>query len=222
MTLSDKALTTVEAVEHELGLSHWQEPRIEGWIEIASEMIAEYLGRELYRRAAISEKHRGDGSPFLVLKDPPINTLTSILFNGTALASGDYEIDDADAGVVYFIGNPMSWNAYVGEGVSRPMVPGTERKTYTAVYDGGWITPGQSEAVAGVYTGQTVTVPKPIQRAAILTVVDALTKAGQNPDIKSESALSYSVTYKGTSDDVASYGLPAYVCAMLKPWKLED
>lgn len=222
MTLSDKALTTVVAVETEIGITAGSDSRIEGWIEIASEMIQEYLSRVLYRRSAISETVRGEGSPYMVLEAPPINTLTSISYDGVALASTDYEIDDAAVGSIYFIGRPMLWNAYTGEGVSRDPVPGTERKLYTVVYDGGWITPGQSAAAAGTYTGQTVSVPKPIQRACILAVVDMRARAGMSPDVASESALSYSVAYRGTLDDESGYGLPAMVRSLLKPYKFEE
>ena len=216
MALSDKALTTVVAVEAELGIAGGSDTRIEGWIEDVSQMISDYCARVLERLSAISEKQRGDGWQEMCLNRPPLNSVASVTYLGAVLASTDWEIHDADAGLLYFLGRPTTWNAYMGEGVARDPVPGTERKAYTVVYDGGWITPGQSAGV-GVYAAQTVTLPRAIQRACIQAVVDMRARAGVSGDLASESLMSYSYSMREPTGQQGS-GLSAVVLGYLAPY----
>ena len=222
MALSDKALTTVAAVETELGITGGSEPRLEGWIEDVSVSIAEFLSRVLERDGAISEKQPGEGSQEMALDRPPLNSVTSVTFLTAVLAATSYEIHDADAGLLYFIGLPSKWSAYIGEGVARAPVPGTERKSYTVVYDGGWITPGQNARAASPYFGVAVTLPRAISRAAIQAVVDVRARAGSSSDLASESLMSYSYSTRATAGAEGSYGLSDVVRALLSPYKFQE
>lgn len=213
MTLSDKALTTVALVESELGLSSGADSRIEGWIEDASEMIADYLGRVL-EKATVTETHAGDGSSFLVLRRPPLASITSVSYDTAALDTDDYEIHDAESGEVRFAQALANTGALL-EGVNRNLDPATGERLYSVVYVGGYVTAGQS-AGSGVYTGATVTVPRAIRRACIETVTYLRAKAGRDVTVRSESMTGYSVSF----GDVDTSGLPVSVCRVLDGFRL--
>jgi hypothetical protein len=222
MALSEAALTLVATVETELGITPGSEPRLEGWVEDASAIIVDYLHRALHRQAAVVEKHKGDGSPYLLLLVPPINSVTSVKFEGATLAASDYEVDDAASGSLYFLGSPL-WNTgYIGEGVARDPVAGTERKSYEATYDGGWITPRQAQS-GQPYDGQTVTLPHAIQRACVLFVVGMKSAAARDPTVTNESLMNYSVGYgrvgSTAADDDEGHALPPGVAALLRPYR---
>jgi hypothetical protein len=219
MSLSDKALCSVDDVEKETGAT---DDRFEDWIEDASAMIADYLGRVLERDDAIEESKHGDGTPFMVLNRPPLNAITSIEFDGEAVAAADYEIHEAEAGVVYFVGSPTVDTAYTAAGIMQAPVRGTERKSYVVTYDGGFVTPGQSEG-GGAYAGDVVTLPRAIRRACVEMVTQLFNDAGRDTRVASESLMSHSTSYRGgDDDDDDGSGIPKPIRAKLSRWRFED
>lgn len=211
MALSAAALTTLATLKDELGISDSSEDtRLERFIEQASAMIAAYLGRTLHYESAVVEKVAGDGTEHLLVKRPPVKAITSIALDGVTVDSGDYEIYDADAGIIY---NVAGWDwttVRTADGVARPPLAGSERRLYTVTYAGGWECPTQSG------TGATA-LPKDIEAAAISLAVTLRARRGRDRDIASESMMSYSVSFKDAS--TVKSGLPADVAAMLDPYK---
>lgn len=217
MALSDSALTTVAAVETELGLAPGSEPRIEGWIEDASEAIAEYIGRPLHYSASITENHAGDGGDSLLLRRRPVVSVTGTSHAGAALAVDAVEIEDADAGALRFLGGLSNDDGAVYPGVSQDVIVGSARRLYSVTYAGGWVTPAQAVAL-----GLPVTLPRVLQRACVAAVAWMRANPGGGADsssIASESLLGYSVSYRDVGAQLSSgggsVGLPASVCAML-------
>lgn len=212
MALSEAALCLQTEVETELGISAGAEPRLEGWIEDASAMLSQYLrGKEgrLHKQTAIVESLAGDGSPFLVLAVVPINSVTSVAYADDALASTDYEIDDADAGVLYFPAGTINTEMLQGGTVAQPSQVGSGWKLYSVTYNGGWATPRQVEL--GTLT--TPTLPRAIKRAAIELACWLYRNPGGAQQVASESLMSYSVTYDLGSDDdgVDGCGIPRHI-----------
>lgn len=218
MTLAATALTTVATVEDELGISSGTETtRLERMIHAASVTAEQYAGRVFTRTTNISEKVAGQEGPFLFLARPPLNSITSISYLGSALSSGDYEIHSSNAGIVLNVNG--SWYAsgmYYGD-ISRTPVHGVERKSYTVVYDGGWYGPNQS--------GQTRALPYDIEHAVIMIVSYLRRNMGRAGNIASESLLGSSQSYTQPSivggSDWLDVMIPA-AAAILKRYKLPE
>jgi hypothetical protein len=219
MAQTDAALVLTASVQTELAST---DARIEGWIEQASAVIADYIGHAL-QKGTRTEKAAGNNWPFLMTPTTPIISITSIAYGtDSTVDSGDYEVDNADAGAIYMIGSPALRYAYAGEGVARDAVGGTERKMYTIVHVCGYVTPVQN--AAGTYVGQTVTLPQAIQRACIMLVADYAARSGIGSSVKSVSLLSHSVTFAdpsdGSDDGEFAGHIPAGVRAMLRPYRV--
>ena len=188
MALDDTlALITVAMLETELGLTAGaQDDQMELLIHTVSAQLHNLLNRTLPAQTGISEEVVGYGTEKMMLKVAPISAITSISFGGTTVDSDDYEIFDADAGLVYFPSG-TTWTAQrAGGTIGNINLPGTERKRYTVVYDGGYNTPVQ----AG-----TDTLPFDIQAAVLDMAKTRYFAIGRDMNIKSESILSTSVTY---------------------------
>ena len=144
--LAQNALTVLERVRSDLGLSvTTSDEKIIRAINSGSGMIERYCGRIFWRDTAVEEDVAGYGTTQMRLARRPINSITSIEFDSDALDSGDYSIADAGAGLVDKIGG-WHWTAHLRNDSSRSVLPGTERRLYTATYDGGWYTPAQARA----------------------------------------------------------------------------
>lgn len=216
--LSDDALTTVEAVEAELGLAAGTEPRIAGWINDASALIVEFCGRPFARRDDMVERFPGTGDAEVLLSLTPVLAISSLTHRDVPLPTTGYEIADAAAGSLVFVAGYMANDATRGWGILGSPVAGSERFLYTVTYSGGYVTPPQA-AAGGAFVGQPVTLPRIISRSCIETVTMLRSRKGQNPDIASESALSYSVSYRGGPDDPDGGGLPYAVAAKLQRYR---
>jgi hypothetical protein len=216
MALSERALTTVAAIERELGETIDDPDDVERWeelIEDASEAITDYLGRDIHRGTVI-EQHAGLGDSVLLLKRRPIVSVTTVVHYGSAVLATSFEIQDAEAGSLLFLGGLLNDAAALHAGVSQDYVLGSERSLYTVTYVAGWITPGQA-ATGGTFDGETITVPRSIRRAALEQAVYLSDNPGGEGDIASEGLLSYNASYRGSTVDAGSGGLPASVRAKL-------
>ena len=221
MALSEAALTLRATVEAELGLSAGADTRIDGWIEDASEMIANYLGGPLYKRT-VTETLFGDGGNYLVLRARPIASITSILFNTVPLVTDDFEIYDDVAGLVFLPGGVVTTLGPNVGIVGGPRYGSLGERLYAVTYVAGWVTPRQAEAGSGsTYSGATVTLPRAIQRACIELVAHLRARAGSDAGIASESMMSYSVSYRDDANDAEAggEGIPASVRAKIRGWR---
>jgi hypothetical protein len=98
---SSRALTTLAAVKDEIGITDdTADPRLQRWIDEASERIETYLDRVLASET-VRETFRLTGSPgCLRLARRPVTAIDSIDVDGVTLASDQYEVDAA-AGLLY-------------------------------------------------------------------------------------------------------------------------
>jgi len=218
MALAANALVTIATVEEDLGISSGSEDsKLTRYINAASEAIAKYCHRLFHRDTARVEKVAGHGNPKLRLGSGPINSVTSIVYDGGTIDSDSYEIHNANAGLLYGI-NGWNWTAAAIDDVSNTPVPGTERKLYTVTYDGGYYTAPQV-ASGGDYEGETRNLPYDVEEACIELVRAIRSGKKRDPDVKSERLLSWSANYGTASASEASAMLPASVRRLLNQYR---
>lgn len=215
MTLTAHALTTVDNVKTELGISSsTDDSYIERLVNAYSAAIETYCGRCLEYSAAVVEQLAGHGDPHLVLSRTPVIEVASLKLSGSTIDSGNYDVHDAAAGIVVLPGFTAYTGAFAADIAADP-VPGYERKLYEATYAGGYVTPAQ--LVDDEELAELEQLPAEIEQACIIAVVGAYRSRGRDRNISSESLLSYSVSYRQFATDVAA--LPAESRALLDAYK---
>jgi len=187
MGVAANALTALATVKTELGISaSTDDAYLERLINAASDFIERYCSRQ-FQRASVTEKVQGYGDSFLRLGRRPIDTAVAITItlDGAAVDSISYEVHDAEAGLL--IGK-SGWadTTSLFEGPAWDGHAGSERKLYSVTYTGGYVLPGD---------GGTRTLPYDLEDACVGLVVSRYRSRGQDQRIKSESLLSYSVTF---------------------------
>lgn len=220
MALASNALTTVATAEDVLSISSGTETtRLQRMINVASDIVENYIGRVLYRNTAITEKVGGEPGPILFLARPPINSITSISYSGAALSTDSYEIHEANAGQVYAIGGSwVSTTAFLGD-IGSTIYPGYERRLYTVVYDGGWYTPAQEDTTPA----NTRALPYDIEEATLAIVAYLRRSMGRDPSVSGESLLGSSISYRSPNVLITSSSLSSAVpmaAAILDRYKL--
>jgi hypothetical protein len=194
MAVKPTSLVTLLSALDELNLESDGGKRdriIERLIDDASELVESHCGRKFSRLSVVNEAVAGyHSSQHLLLERPPINdaliTDISITASGSALPMGiGYDIHDREAGILFAV-NGWPESVRFRGGASNDTVAGTNRKTLAVTYDGGYITEVQSADSDGTYAGQTVTLPGPVRRAVLETVVLWYRTQGKNPGMRSQ------------------------------------
>ena len=200
MALAANALTTVAALETELGITPASETTYcETLINRASQAIERYCNRIFYQTAGIVELVPGYGGNRLIVSRAPVTALTAVAFNGSALTLADFEIHEAEAGVIRCV-KPLLWSTVVLPNIERDAYPGEERKLYSVTYTGGY-----------------ATIPVDVEEACLIAAVDRYRRRGQAASVKSERLLSYSVAYHDDEASIES-GLPPSARGLLAPF----
>lgn len=212
MTLGASALTSLATMKDELGITDSSEDtRLERYINAASRMIASFCARTFEYNAAIVEKRAGRGDVYLLLARPPVWSVASVTFDGSAVDSASYEIHDTQAGELYSLYGWL-WTTNRNIGVAQDPAPGNERNLFTVTYAGGWQTPAQSP-VSGVDA-----LPVDIEQACIALVSFLRGRRGADLSVQAESLMSYSVTY-GAPAGADTGGIPGPIAAMVAPYR---
>lgn len=195
MALATNALTNVATMESILGLASGSADAVlQRCINQASAIAESYAGREFYR-GTVTEKHPGQAGPIIVLRRPPVNSITSVTYvGGTAEGSSTYEIHDANLGGLYRVSGNWVGEDWTYRDSSRTPFLGQGRLVWTIVYDGGWYTPKQDDDGAG-----TRTLPYDIEAAAIQIATAIYRAEGRDPTLRAESLMEASQTYGATS-----------------------
>ncbi len=202
MTLSDRALVTLADVLDELNKSSDSgtvDARLERYIEEASSLCARYCDRAFERDPAISEAVAPLGGTKLYLKRGPINAVTSVTVDGAVLDSGDYDrrLNRFGEGECLYRASGWPWPAGVEPSPGYPQIPDTEDETITVVYDGGYITGGQSTNGHATYNGQTPTVPADLAGSVLQMVCTRWHGRGKDRRITQETHEGATYTYGG-------------------------
>lgn len=199
--------TTPARVIAELGITDpAQQSLVSLQVLEASAMIESYCNRTFYLQEDIAEAVASSGGFILMVEKTPIISISSITFDGGAVASGDYSIHDAGAGMIYARSRWQDTGSY-GTGIAQEIYPNSEEKLYTVTYDGGYILPGQP--------GRTL--PHDIERACI-ELVKNIRNMRADASVKSEAVPGvYSVEYFDGSQNSAS--IPDNIAKMLAPYR---
>ncbi len=198
MSLATNALTTLATVKTELGIADAsKDDQLSRYINVISDLIADYCNRIFYWEEDIEEAVAGFASNFLVVSRTPLLEISSIEYDGEELDATTYNIDTADSGKIYR-STPWIWTARAEETPTQDPVPGSEKKLYTVTYDGGYVTPEQEGAPTPVRT-----LPWVLEDACIRLVVDRYRGSGKPTNIKSEKLLSWSVGYGGPNGGIS-------------------
>lgn len=87
-------LTSLDAVKRELSISGTSDDaRLLAYIDQASAVIADYLGRPLGRETVAETLRLSASSEVIMLSRWPVVSVTSVVEDGATLAATDYEID---------------------------------------------------------------------------------------------------------------------------------
>lgn len=192
MALSSKALTTLDALESELGVSG-EDTYLERLIERASDRFAQACRRSLHREVDIVERVEGYGVPRLVVGRSVESISSIVLITGSTTETIDattYEIEDADAGFIRRIGGVWGSTA-MSQGVLRDRVTDSELALWKVTYTGGYVTPQQA-ADDGTLTRS---LPYDIEDAVLEMCVAAYRSKGKDLSVRSKKLLSGSITY---------------------------
>jgi len=228
-SLNANALTTLDAVKLELGLSSSEfddDDYICSQINFASALIEDFIGRKLAYESGVVERVAGYGGNriHVTKKLPIIGDITSIEFtNGAAVSFpvdvADVRIENAEIGSLYYRGGfPWTVPRQLST-LSGDPLPGQEDQPIEVTYDGGWVLP------ASTPTGEQVALPLAIERACILVTTQAYNRRGDDRSISGERLMSYSVTYVGAGSTATQFAgtpfaaFPPDVIAMLTPYR---
>lgn len=201
MSLDPNALTDAATVQARLRLAGGTDTAlIEQLIDEASSEIEAFTARKLSYLDVVTDNIAPRGGPRISVDRTPLVSIASITDAVQGLVDpAEYAIDDPDIGTIY---RERNWLASAqlmsGLNFDRDPEPGTEKRTLTVVYAGGYLT-GPQVAVGGAYAGQTRTLPRDLERACILAVVSWYRGDARNRAITSETVGRASRKYSNTS-----------------------
>ena len=203
MTLPANALTTVESVNATLGYTTGDDAArdalIERYIALASDTIEQMCGRKFYRATDYAERVPAGQSIYIQIYDHyPLVSISSITYDddtATTIDSSDYEISEADAGMIRNInGGWRNTQVYTFSGPTRYLAtPEALRDwvpAYTVTYTGGYITPQQEDDGVGDRT-----LPFDLEQAAIDAAVSQYYQRTRDKGVSSVGMGRSSVSY---------------------------
>jgi hypothetical protein len=207
-------LTTAATVAADLGVA--SSARIEALVTAASRAIARHCNRTFEKNAEITEYPASYGRPLLWLSRTPINSVASIEVFGAELEAAEFEVYDAEAGLVYRK-NGQVWPKTVRSNgrislTDDQFIGEAGDDGVTVVYSGGWVTPGQ--VVLSLLT--PATLPEDVQEAAIITACALYKARGRDTDVSSEAIGDWSVSYFDRAESTSA--IPPAAKALLAPY----
>lgn len=156
-------------------------------INSASAMIERYLGRGTLQRTSVAEKVAAWGREKVLLNRCPIESITSVVYDGEIVDSTDYTFE-AETGEVYrTLG--FDWTAPYQPGLVAPAkLPGFEDKAILVVtYIGGWVLPNDTDPT-GSPTPPFVRLPSDLEEAALELAAQFTLRRGRDLSITSDQA----------------------------------
>jgi hypothetical protein len=213
--LDQTKLIRLETVKSRIGISDTSnDDVISELIDEASQLVTDFVGYDLAQKAYV-ETIPGSQHRFLLLSRMPINSVSSITFDGSAIT--DYTIHDAASGILY---RELGWTRSIGYygPINIDPLPGSEIPNWIVTYVAGFKIPGEEgELSDGEYN-----LPRSIQ-AHVFTVVKTLYFNRQrDPNVKSRRVEEFEEVYGTDSINIGTIGvsgLPLSVEKGLSPWK---
>lgn len=177
------------------------------YIDCASDSIRDICRRH-FRRETITEKIATFGRTILLVQRTPIVSITEILFYDSVVTATDYEVADADAGMIF---NENGWTSSEQSltHLKSRVMPDQEARNYTVTYIGGYLMPDEGSR----------NLPYSIEWACLELAKFFYLERGLNPSISSERLGDYSASYGGMmTASLESGGDLPLVRARLKDW----
>jgi len=201
MALQEYALTTVSTVESELGLSSGTDTAIlERYINALSKRFINRTRRPWHRDDSYTETIKSVGDSRLQVSRRPIRSISQIDVKGDTVDSGDYSIENADAGFIRLDDDFWESTAVAIRRIKRHKKYHEFRVDVT--YDGGYVTPKQVDD--GTFS--TRDLPPDIERAIYTSVTNAYRHKGRPSGIESEKIGAASVSYASPDDGGGTQG----------------
>lgn len=222
MALVD-ALTTLAAVKIEAGLSDTShDTTLEALINSVSAAIRVYLGREIVRTTHTDEKYHVNACQFLLLREYPVQALTSVTLGGQAQTIGtDVVMDSFDA----LVGRVYRPNGWFGSMYARGTFPEAfaGARDIVVTYDAGYYLPNDvtiAPADPHYVAGSITSLPLGISYACNRAVVSRFRTIMSNADgLKQHSEGGISDTWFGPESFLSGAGgFDQVVYAMLEPY----
>jgi hypothetical protein len=187
---------------------------IEAALARATSLVEAYVGYPL-RRQVYSEKVPAYGSMEITVSRIPLLAVESILYTTDLVDPASYEIASQLGGQIYReLGWP--WTAGIEYDLNPHVVPRSELKSYTVVYEAGYCVNGSTED-GWLTTGEPV--PSEVESALITATTFLYKGAGRDPSVVSKSIGDLSVSYQGGGQPgqsgSVSIGLPDTAKGML-------
>lgn len=170
-------------------------------LDRATAAIESYVGYSL-RRQVYSETLAGYGSLELQVACTPLIAIESIYYGSELIDPTSYDIGNSKAGLIYRdLGWP--WTAGVEYDLMPRIVPRSETRSYTAVYESGYCVTG-STGDGWLTTGEAV--PQEVEAAIITTATFFYRGASRDPSIASKKIGDLSITYQGGGSGFGASG----------------
>jgi hypothetical protein len=203
MALPANALTTVETLAYELDIEtpasrSAAEADLERRIGVASTAIEGYCGRH-FAEATVTEAVPGHGTQYLTVSRTPVTEITSISYDGEAVDAEDYDATEKEkaAGLIRSLAGDWYDTALLAASPSPLPLGGTEQPDYTVEYVGGYVLPKDATE------DSPRTLPHDLEEACIQTCVALYRQKGRDQSILSESLMSSSRSYAGSTSNTA-------------------
>lgn len=204
---SSQALTTIARIKTELGISgSGDDSLLTDLVLDASDYIVRYCGRTFVKET-VTETLPSSGGVFLVLSRRPISSISEIRFSGDVVDSSDYEIHEADSGIVYR-SNGWSSTQATYQSITLREMPSTGQNLYAVDYVAGYTT----RAMDAVYYD----LPLSVERACIELAKQWYLSRCRDKNVTADGLSGvYSSSYKDQA-------MPSSVRRLLAPWVSVD
>lgn len=190
--LNDNALTTLDNVKTELGLTTTgSDDYLERQINTYSDFFERRTEKKWYR-SEVTESAQSFGDTRLQVSEHlPIQSVSEVKIYDDVVSGSNYEVEDADVGWIRY--DDGTFESTVVQKRRVEHYDHTYEYKAQVSYDGGYITPYQ--ATTGTYSGSQVTLPLDIEQAVIQTVTNKYRLQGSANNIQSEQLGDASVDY---------------------------
>jgi hypothetical protein len=200
-TSTDLSLLSLEAYKIAVGTtSTGDDDKITAALRQATSLVEGYVGYEL------------------LVGRSPLLAIESITYAGELVDPSSYDFNSA--GLIYReLGWP--WTAGLEYDLMPHVIPKSEARTYTVVYESGFCVNG-STADGWLTTGESV--PEDIQAALVSTTSLLYKGAGRDPSVTSKKIGDLSITYQSGGSafgqgGTPSQGLPDTVKGMIAQYR---
>lgn len=170
-----KLLTSLTAVKRELGISTSLENDKLLWdlIGQASGFIHDFCDKE-FAREVVTETLPSRGGPILMTARVPIQSIEYIELDGSSVSSTSYEIDDAEAGMIWK--EDGFTHTIITDSLANEYPTRYGRRDWTVKYTAGYILPESTQGAR--------TLPHDLERACINIVKSWFLDRKADPNLR--------------------------------------